>query len=72
MSLDKFHQLTKEEATAIVKKIAKSSKSEEQIRRELTKAGFNGLGAAVTTHSSQGMFMAMVMVWGPHGEIISV
>lgn len=66
--LDKpFRELTKDEATAIAKRIVGSSGSEEEVRRCLTEAGFNGNAAAVYGHG--GMFMAMV--WGPKGEVIN-
>lgn len=67
-----FHQLSTEEATAVVKGIANSSNSEDEIKRRLTEAGFNGNAAAITSTSHERMFMAMVMVNGPHGEIIQV
>jgi hypothetical protein len=67
-----FRDLTREEAKIVVQDIVRSSHSEEEIRRRLIEAGFDGAGAAVSTHSSGGMFMAMVMVWSPQGEIIDV
>lgn len=67
-----FRELTAPEAKVIVKDIVRSSHSEEEIRRRLTEAGFSGAGAALCTHSFSDMFQAMVMVWGPHGETISV
>ena len=67
-----FSELTKEEATELARRIVNSSYSEEQIRERLTQAGFNSRGAAVATTSSGGEFMVMIMVWGPHGGLISV
>lgn len=68
----KFHELTHEEAKALVRIIVNSSYSEEQIRRRLTEAGFSGDTAAVTSASHGDSFMAMVMTHGPMGEVISV
>lgn len=63
-----------ERATKSARHIVNTSQSEEQIRTRLTNAGFNGDAAAVSTKRSKDgrMFMAMVMVRGPGGEIISV
>ncbi len=66
-----FHELTEGEAKIIAKDIVRLSRSEEEIRRRLTEAGFCGASAAVCTQSFGGMFQAMVMVWGPHGEVIN-
>ena len=66
-----FKDLTTAEATEIVRRIKNSSHSEEEIRSRLTKEGFNGNGAAVTSRRSHGMFSAMIMVCGPNGETIS-
>ncbi len=63
---------TFEEAKDQVRQIVNSSRSESQIRQRLTEAGFNGKGAAIATHSHGDMFMAMVMVCGPGGKVISV
>ena len=65
-----FHELSSKEAKAIVKEVVCSSQSEDQIRARLTEAGFNGAAAAITSTSSGPMFMAMVMVYGPRGEVI--
>lgn len=66
-----FSELTKDEATAIVRQIVNSSNSEEEIRRRLTDAGFNGYAAAVNkTRSGPVLFMAMVH--GPKDTIIVV
>lgn len=67
-----FAELTKDEATAIAKEVVRSSDSEQEIRRRLTEAGFDGRAAAVHSHRSGPMFQAMVMVFGPRGEVISV
>jgi hypothetical protein len=70
-----FSELNKDEATELAKNCVRGAKSEDEIRRRLTESGFDGAAAAVTStsHSSHGMtmFMAMVMVWGPRGEVIS-
>lgn len=70
-----FHALTTNEATDLARSCALGAKSEDEIRRRLTEAGFNGEAAVLTStsHSSGGMtmFMAMGMVNGPNGEIIS-
>lgn len=70
-----FSELSKDEATKLAKNCVLGANSEDEIRRRLTEAGFDGAAAAVTStsHSSHGMtmFMAMVMVWGPHGEVIN-
>ena len=65
-----FEKLTKEEATLLAKSCIQGAKSEEEIRRRLSEAGFRGTAAVTSTRSGQ-MFMAMVMVWGPKGEIIN-
>lgn len=72
MALKSFREITDDEAKDIVRGIVNSSCSEDQIRQRLTEAGFNGAAAAVTSTSHGNMFMAMVMVYGPHGQIISV
>ncbi len=63
-----------EKATMIVRDIVNTSQSEEQIRTRLTNAGFDGAAAAVATKRSKDglMFMAMAMVRGPGGVVISV
>ncbi len=70
-----FRELTTEEATDLAKSCMHGAKSEDEIRRRLTEAGFNGAAAALTStsHTSHGMtmFMAMGMAYGPKGEIIS-
>ena len=71
MATPNIESLTEEEATQIVKEIVRTSRSEAEIRRRLTEAGFNGNFAAVTTLSHGSMFMAMVMVYGPGLTIIS-
>ena len=71
MSSKPFRELTKGEATSVAKQIRMSSQSEDEIRRRLTEAGFNGKAAAVHSQGSGLMFQAMVMVWGPQGEVIS-
>ena len=64
-----FGELTEDEATDLACQIVRSSQSEDEIKRRLTEAGFNGTAAVIC---SQSMFQAMVMVYGPGGEIISV
>lgn len=68
----KFYEHTHEEAKQRVRDIVRSSNSDEEIRQHLTEAGFNGAAAAITTVTIGDHFMAMVMVNGPMGEIISV
>lgn len=65
-------KLSIEEATKIVQKIAHSTRSPEEIRDQLTKAGFDGRRAAVATERKGLLFMAMVTVCGPGGKTISV
>jgi len=76
MSQKPFNEMTTDEAETVAERIVASSKSEDDIRRRLTEAGFNGAAAAIasTSHTSCGitMFMAMVMMYGPRGEVISV
>ena len=71
MSDKSFCELTREEATALARRIVCSSNSEGEIRRRLTEAGFNGKAAAICSQSLGPMFQAMVMVWGPRGEVIN-
>ena len=66
-----FRELTKDEATDLAKGCVIGASSDEEIRRRLTEAGFNGEAAAISSIRSGPMFMAMVMVWGPNGEVIS-
>ena len=66
-----FHELTTEEATDLARNCKLGAKSNDEIKRRLTEAGFHGEAAAVTSISHGPMFMAMLMVWGPNGEIIS-
>ncbi len=65
-----FSELTKKEAMELAKKSIRGCKSEAEIRTALINAGFDGQSAAVSTMSQGQHFMAMVMVWGPNGEII--
>lgn len=67
-----FLELTKDEATDLARTIVRSSRSEDEIRRRLTEAGFNGETAAICSQRCGPMFQAMVMMWGPQGEIVSV
>jgi hypothetical protein len=67
-----FSELTTDEAKDIVGKIVRSSKSEDEIRHRLSEAGFNGEDAAISSQRCGPMFQAMLLVWGPRGEIISV
>ena len=46
--------------------------ADDEIKRRLTEVGFHGNAAAIATHSCGPMFQAMVMVWGPNGELINV
>ena len=66
-----FKSWTKQEATSVAKDIVRNSGSEAEIRRRLSEAGFDEKGAAICCMSSGSMFDAMVMVWGPNGEIIN-
>ncbi len=68
--MKKFENLNKEEAKELAKKSINGCKSEAEIRTALTEAGFAGDSAAVSIMRSGSNFMAMVMVWGPNGEII--
>ena len=74
MAVKPFHSLTKDEATVLARSCKLGAKSEDEIRRRLTAAGFDGAAAALTSisHSNNGMtmFMATGMVYGPQGEII--
>lgn len=71
---DRLDAITIEKATMLVRHIVHTSQSEDEIRRRLTSAGFDGAAARVATkRSADGlMFMAMAMVHGPGGETISV
>lgn len=71
MAQKPFHKLTKEEATDLARSCMLGAKSNDEIKCRLTEAGFHGETAAVTSISHGSMFMAMLMVWGPNGEIIS-
>ena len=64
----------KQEDKRWLRGIIRGARSEAGIRRRLTEAGMNGDGAAVSTHTSSDdkMFMAMVMVYGPKGRVISI
>ena len=66
-----FRDLTKEEATLLARSCRLGARTEAEIRQRLTEAGFNGSSAAVAIHSSCGQTMAMLMVLGPHGEVIN-
>lgn len=67
-----FKKLTTEQATEMARRIVKSSTSADEIRRRLGHVGFNGDTAAIMTQSCGSTFMAMAMIHGPKGEIISV
>lgn len=71
MAKKPFNELTKAEAQDLAKGCVIGAKSEGEIRENLIKAGFNGESAAITSTRSGPMFMAMIMVCGPHGEVIS-
>ena len=66
-----FSELSEDEATQVARQIVRSANSEDEIKRRLTETGFNGESAAICSHRHGSMFQAMVMVWGPRGEIIS-
>lgn len=70
--LKTFSELTTDEAKDVARQIVRSSNSEDEIKRRLTEAGFNGDAAAICSHRYGRMFQAMVMVWGPRGEVIRV
>ncbi len=66
-----FHELTHDEATLLAKNCKLGARTNEEIKRRLTEAGFNGEVAAVTSiRRGDGTIEAMLMVWGPQGEII--
>lgn len=71
MTNKRFCELTSDQATALAKSCKLGAKSEDEIRRRLTEAGFNGTVAALTSLRRPGLFMAMGTVWGPQGEVIS-
>jgi hypothetical protein len=66
-----FSELSKDEATQVVRQIVRSSNSEDEIKRRLTEAGFDGEAAAICSQRCGPMFQAEVMVWGPNREVIS-
>ncbi|MBU4216952.1 hypothetical protein L6270_03935 [Candidatus Parcubacteria bacterium] len=72
MVANDISRLSVEEATEIVKKIAHSTRSVDEIRNQLTKAGFDGPRAAIATERKGLLFMAMITVSGPGGKVISV
>lgn len=65
-----FSELSEDEATQVARQIVGSSNSEDEIKRRLTEAGFDGAVAAISSQGCGPTFQAMVMVRGPHGEII--
>ena len=71
MSDKPFNTLTKDEATALARSCVRGAKSEAEIRDRLTAAGFNGEAASIDSTREGGYFMAMALVWGPRGEVIS-
>lgn len=66
-----FEQLTEEEATNLARECKRGCETEDEIRANLTAAGFDGAGASIDLNTSQGMTQCMVMVYGPNDEIIS-
>lgn len=66
-----FHEMTTDQAKAAVKDIIRGANSDAEIRERLNQRGFNGKAAAISSISHGSMYMAMVMVWGPKGEVIS-
>ncbi|MFA6269903.1 MAG: hypothetical protein WC657_01675 [Candidatus Paceibacterota bacterium] len=64
-----LNQLTREEATELARKIVRTSSSDEEVRRRLTEAGFNGDNAEIQSRTEMDMYQAMVAVWGPYGAI---
>jgi len=67
-----FNQLSTAEATRIARQIVRRADSEQEIRQKLNEAGFNGNAAAILPCHSGGPFMAMALIYGPNGGIISV
>lgn len=66
-----FEELTTEQAEETVAEIIRTSKSVGEIRSRLSECGFDGDAAAIASLGEGGHFMAMVMAYGPHGEIIT-
>jgi len=71
VTIKPFGELTEEEATTIVREIVKAAKSVDAIRNCLTTRGFDGR-AALIAPVYEPMFTALVQVWGPRGEVITV
>lgn len=71
VTVKSFTELTTAEAKLIVRRITKTSRSADEIKERLTEAGFNGQAAMIATQQCGDIFQAIVMVWGPNGEIIS-
>jgi hypothetical protein len=68
-----FRELTNDEATQLARDCKRGARTNEEIKRRLTEAGFNGEAAAVTSiPCGDGTIEAMLLVWGPQGEVINV
>lgn len=67
-----FSELTTEEATKLAKDCVCRARSDQEVKDNLTKAGFPGDAAAVCSISCGPMYTAMVLVWGPRAEVILV
>ena len=69
-----FDELTEEEAATLAREILRSSHSEDDARRRLTDAGFRGDSAVrgIVSKNSGPIFEALMMTWGPKGEVIRV
>lgn len=65
-----FHELNTEEATDLARNCKLGARSDNEIKRRLTEAGFHGETAAVTSSSDGPIFMATLMVLGPNSETI--
>lgn len=66
-----FRDLTTDEAEAIVNQIKRQARSDEEVRRKLTEAGFDGKGAAICSTPPETGYIVMIMVFGPNGQIIT-
>ncbi len=63
-----LEQMDLHQAKRVVRHIVHSSRSEEEIRRQLTESGFDGRTAIVTMRGD-GTFEALVA--GPYGQVIT-
>lgn len=66
-----FEDLSEDEANAVIRRIINTARSDDELRDGLVAAGFDGASAAIHSDTHGSSYMAMVMVHGPGGEIIT-